>query len=188
MKRNMIALSLSATLALAACKGGNSADANNNAAADTNSLSNSASTGGSQQARLDAAFVTDGIKGDTAELAIAQLATSKGSTQGVRDFAQMLITDHSAHKAKLVSLAKGAGLAVPTEPSDAGRAQLQKLEGLSGAAFDKALLETLIGNHKKGIAKNEAQSTSSDHQTAALARETVPILKKHLATAEGLAK
>lgn len=192
MNRITIALSLSTVLALAACKNNassgddHSVPANGSATAMVNSqLADAATTFRSNG--VDKAFVTGGIQGDTAELGIAQLAVSKGASQGVREFGKMLVTDHTFHKQNLINLAKTAGIAVPTEPSESGHAQLEKLQTLSGAALDKALLDTLIGNHKKGIAKNEAQAKTGDPQTAKLAQETVPVLKKHLATAENLA-
>ena len=188
MSRNIIALSFATALALSACQE-NSPSADNDSLVVNTPMAGEAETANMAQATgLDTAFVTDGIKGDTAEVAIANLASAKGTTQGVRDFANMLITDHSAHKQKLIALANSAGVAVPTEPADTGRAQLAELEKLSGPEFDRALLKTLIGNHQKGIAKNEAQAKSGDAQTAKLAQETLPVLKKHLATAEGLAK
>lgn len=188
MNRNIIALSLSTALAFTACKNENSGAENHSLALDTATVGNANIANTSRKTGVDTAFVSDGIKGDTAEVAIGQLAASKGASQGVRDFGNMLITDHGAHKQKLINLANSADIAVPTEPADSGHAQVEKLQKLSGAAFDKALLETLIGNHKKGIAKNEAQVKSGDPQTAKLAQETLPVLKKHLATAEGLAK
>ena len=189
MNRNIIALSISTALVLSACQKANpTADNDDNLAVTTPTAGNAETANTPQATGVDTVFVTDGIKGDTAEVAIGHLASSKGATQSVRDFAKMLVTDHSAHKQKLIDLAHSARIPVPTEPAETGRAQLEKLEKLSGPEFDKALLKTLIGNHKKGIAKNEAQAKSGDAQTAKLAQETVPVLKKHLATAEGLAK
>ena len=188
MNRNIIALTFSTALVLSACQKNNPSADNDSLAVNTPTVGNAETANTAQTTGIDTAFVTDGIKGDTAEVAIGNLASSKGATQDVRDFANMLVTDHSAHKQRLIDLANSAGVAVPTEPAETGRAQLEKLEKLSGPEFDKALLETLIGNHKKGIAKNEAQAKSGDAQTAKLAQETVPVLKKHLATAESLAK
>jgi putative membrane protein len=189
MNRITIALSVSAVLALAGCKNNaSSADTRSATAGENGTAVQTANVAeGSQASGVDKEFVTGGIKGDTAELAIAQLAVSRGASQGVRDFGKMLLSDHTAHKQSLIRLAESANIAVPSEPADSGRAQLESLQKLSGGAFDKALLDTLIGNHKKGIAKNEAQAKTGDPQTAQLAETTVPVLKKHLATAEKLA-
>jgi len=138
--------------------------------------------------KIDTDFVTSSIEGDTAEIAIGQLASTKGSTRAARDLGQMIVTDHGAHKQKLIDLANGAGIAVPTEPAEEGHANLLKLQTLSGAEFDKTFAQMLVDSHHKGIAKNEKQAQSADPKTAALAKETLPVLRKHLAAAEKLQK
>ena len=192
MNRVILAALLSTAFALAACN--NNGAANNDLAVNTLTvdnadLGNTADMNAAAPAgTVDAAFVTDGIKGDTAEVAIGQLAAQKGSTQAVKDFGNMLVTDHGGHKQKLIDLAGSAGITVPTEPAEAGHATLLKLQGLSGPAFDKAFASSLVDSHHKGIAKNEAQAKSGDPQTAAIAQQTLPVLKKHLEMAEKLAQ
>jgi len=196
MTRKILALMLSTAFALGACSNDKTASADNNtiAADDFNTMSNTDMNvaGGDMNTaaatNVDADFVTSSIKGDTAEIAIGQLAATKGSTQAVKDFGQMLVTDHGAHKQKLIDLANSAGITVPTEPADEGHANLLKLQKLQGPEFDKTFAQMLVDSHHKGIAKNEAQAKSGDPQTAALAQQTLPVLKKHLATAESLLK
>lgn len=192
MNRTSVTFLLTAA-ALAACSSKTST-ADNNIAVESNTVASSSemnpstAMNASTNGAVDAAFVTDGIKGDTAEVAIGQLAGSKGSTRAVRDFGNMLVTDHGAHKQKLIDLANSASIPVPTEPAEAGHANLLKLQGLSGAAFDKTFASMLVDSHHKGIAKNEQQAKTGDPKTAAIAEATLPVLKKHLAMAESLAK
>ena len=171
-------------LALGACQ----KNADNGVAYNDTNATNEAVANGAEATTIDAAFVTDAIKGDTAEIAIGKLAASKGASKGVRDFGNMLATDHGAHKQKLIDLANSGGIPVPEEPAAAGKANLDKLQGLSGTEFDKTFVQMMIDSHHKGIAKYDAQAKSGDAKSAELARETVPVLKKHLGIAEGLAK
>lgn len=134
----------------------------------------------------DSAFVTEGMQGDNGEVAIGNLAATKASSQAAKDFGKMLATDHGAHKQKLAALASSAGIPTTDEPSEEGKANLDKLKGLSGAAFDKAFKQAMIDDHQKDIAKYEKQASSGDPQTSALAKETLPTLRKHLATAQSL--
>ena len=78
------------------------------------------------------------------------------------------------------------GIAATSEPSPEGKANLDKLKPLKGAEFDKAFKAAMIEDHQKDIAKYEKQAASGDAQTAALAKETLPTLRKHLATAKSL--
>jgi len=189
-----IYLAAATVLALAACRQNTAENTMTganamNAAGNIDMTANATNTAATNTAtQVDSAFVTSSIEGDTAEIAIGQLASTKGSTKAARDLGQMVVTDHGAHKQKLIDLANTAGIAVPTEPAADGHANLLKLQKLSGAEFDKTFAQMLVDSHHKGIAKNEKQAASGDPQTAALAKETLPVLKKHLAAAEALAK
>jgi putative membrane protein len=44
----------------------------------------------------------------------------------------------------------------------------------------------MIEDHTKDISKYEKQASSGDAQTAALAKKTLPTLRKHLETANAL--
>lgn len=182
-----------AVLALSACQPNDTgnADATNMAANDMAMNDMSASTTNdmvtnASASAIDAAFVTEGIKGDNGEIAIGKLAAAKASSQAAKDFGNLLVTDHGAHKTKLAALASAAGVAVPDEPSDEAKATLDKLSKLSGTAFDKAFKDAMIEDHNKDIAKYQKQAANGDAQTAALAKETVPTLQKHLAAAKAL--
>jgi putative membrane protein len=191
VNRGWTAALLAGTAALAACnsgdKGDNTLTANNLVVENVAGADANAAAAAVTLSAADQQFVTDSIKSDTAEISIAQLAQQKGTSQGVKDLATMLETDHSAHKQKLVDLATGAGATVPTEPTDSGKEQLAKLQGLSGADFDKTFAQMMVENHKKGIAKNEAQAKGTG-PVAELSQATLPTLQKHLETAESLAK
>ena len=81
MSRNIIALSFAAALALSSCQD-NSPSADNDSLVVNTPMAGEAETANMAQATgLDTAFVTDGIKGDTAEVAIANLASGISPTQ-----------------------------------------------------------------------------------------------------------
>jgi putative membrane protein len=173
-------------LALTACqKTANDAAVNNDTAMAEPTANETAATNGVTTS-VDADFVGEAMKGDNGEVAIGNLAAAQAGSQAAKDFGKTLATDHGAHKAKLAALASTNGIAVSDEPSDEGKANLDKLKGLSGAAFDKAFKQAMIEDHQKDIAKYEKQAASGDAQTAALAKETLPTLRKHLEMAKKL--
>ena len=185
MRKTIPLISLAGMLAIAACQGNNTTATENTASADANGMvpvDNMAAPGGT----VDTAFVTDAIKGDNSEVALGKLASTKASSQAAKAFGAMLVTDHGAHKTKLAALAAAAGSEVTDDPSEEGKANLDKLGKLSGAEFDKAFKTAMIEDHTKDIAKYEKQASSGDAQTAALAKETLPTLRKHLEAANAL--
>ena len=137
-------------------------------------------------ANLDAAFLTEAMKGDNGEVAIGNLAATQASSQAAKDFGRMLASDHGAHKEKLAALGSTAGIAATDELADEAKTNLSKLKGLAGAEFDKEFARMMVEDHTKDIAKYEKQASGGDPQTAALARDTLPTLRKHLQTAQSL--
>ena len=57
------------------------------------------------------------------------------------------------------------------------------LSSKTGAEFDAALKTAMIADHEKNIAKYQQQASGSG-PLAALAKETVPVLQKHLDAAK----
>jgi putative membrane protein len=78
------------------------------------------------------------------------------------------------------------GVSVPSSMMPEARSEQRKLERLRGRAFDREVRRYMINDHEKDIAKFEAQARSGDRRTAALAREQLPVLRKHLRIAESL--
>ena len=191
MNRTTLAFLLSTAFALAAC--GSRNDADNVAGADdlnatvSNDM-NSAADMNTAAGTVDSAFLTDAMKGDNSEVALGKIAQSKGSSQGVKDLGTMLVTDHGAHKTEVAGIAQHNGVAVTDDIMDEAKTLETKLNGLSGAAFDKAFVDAAVEDHQKDIAKYEAQAKSGDATTAALANKTLPTLRKHLETAQKLQK
>ena len=155
-----------------------------NAAAGNEAMANGTASSGA----IDTAFVTEAMKGDNSEVALGNLAQQKGSSSGVKDLGKMLASDHSAHKQTVAALAQKANVPVTDDLNDEARAEQKKLEGLSGAAFDKEFVRATVEDHQKDIAKYEKEAKSGDAQTAAMAKTTLPTLKKHLQSAQALEK
>lgn len=193
MNRTMLAMLLSTAFALSACGSHNAAD-NNMAGADdlnatvSNDMNSAADMNTAAAGTVDSAFLTDAMKGDNSEVALGNIAQSKGASQGVKDLGTMLVTDHGAHKTEVAGIAQQNGVAVTDDIMDEAKALETKLNGLSGAAFDKAFVDAAVEDHQKDIAKYEAQAKSGDATTAALANKTLPTLRKHLDTAQKLQK
>ena len=185
VKRLLTAILLSSAAMLGACqqKSATEGTVNDTAMTDDGAAMDNSATGATA---LDTAFVTDAMKGDNGEVAIGNLAADKATSSAAKDFGRMLATDHGAHKQKLAVLAATGGVPATDEPSDEAKANLAKLKDVSGPAFDKEFARLMVEDHQKDIAKYEKQASSGDPQTAALAKETLPTLRKHLQVAQGL--
>lgn len=135
------------------------------------------------------AFLLDAIRGNNSEMKFGRLATEKGSSKAVKDFGTMLVNDHGKAGAEALTLATSAGLARTNSTNPEADAEYAKLEGLTGADFDKEFTRFMVEEHQKTITKFE--TAAKDTQNAAVAdfaRKTLPTLKKHLERAQSLAK
>jgi putative membrane protein len=62
----------------------------------------------------------------------------------------------------------------------------QKLEGLSGAAFDRAYLDAMVQHHQQDIQEFERAAQSENPQIRQFAERTLPTLREHLQRAQQL--
>lgn len=74
-------------------------------------------------------------------------------------------------------IAGGKGVSLPSKLDDTGEKEIDQLQGLSGAKFDKAYSNKQVSDHKKAIEAFEKEAKSG---LKAFAGDTVPTLKEHL--------
>lgn len=159
-------------------------------AAGVPSQTRDAAPGAAGQAKAnkaDQAFLTDAVQGDLAEVKMGELAQQKGQNDSVKKFGETLAQDHGGHLKKLQTLAQQMAVTPPDAPSAKQKADFEKMSKLSGAQFDREFAKHMVDDHKKDIAKYQAQAKKSG-PLADLARETVPVLQKHLEMAQQLGK
>ena len=143
-----------------------------------------APTAGSDQHFVDMAAQTDML-----EAHLGQMAQDQASSQPVKDFAQMLVTDHTNDYNQLSQIATQAGLTVPKGLGPEQEKMIKPFEKLKGAAFDRRFGPAMVAGHRKAIA--EYKKESEDGQNAAIkqyATNALPVLDKHLQAAIALEK
>ena len=137
----------------------------------------------------DQQFVDFAAQTDMVEANLGQLAADAASAQPIKDYAQMLVTDHTADYKQLSTVAKQANLTVPGAIDDEHNKMIAPFQKLKGAAFDKKYEAEMMAGHTKALAiyKKEA----SDAQSADLksyAQQTLTVLQKHMDGAKDLGK
>jgi putative membrane protein len=138
----------------------------------------------------DQQFVDFAAQTDMVEANVGELAQNNGSAQDVKDYGQMLVTDHTNDYHQLYTAAQQANLKVPDAiDAEHNKAMISPLEKLKGEAFDRHFSSDMVAGHTKAIAiyKKEA----SDAENPALktyAQTALPTLEKHLEAAKNLEK
>ncbi len=85
----------------------------------------------------DKQFLAKAAQSDVNEIKLSQLAEEKASNPAVKAFAQKMVTEHNKLSASMKPFADSWGLTAPTDLDDDHEQEYAKLNGLSGADFDK---------------------------------------------------
>lgn len=133
------------------------------------------------------------VTADNVDIEAAKLAVSKTSNPKVKDFANLMIRDHTSVNKKATALAKK--LKITPEESDTSRSlksdgdkTLEKLRGMSGAEFDKAYIDNEVTYHE-AVAKvvdDTLIPNAKNAELKALLESAKPIFASHLNHAKEL--
>jgi len=136
---------------------------------------------GSTNNMADKDFVKEALQGGMAEVQLGQLALQKSSNEQVKQFAQKMIDDHTKLGEQMKPVAQQLGVKEPSGPSKKDKATLTKLQALSGDAFDKAYVQTMLKDHKHDhmAFQHEAQM-GSDPNVKQAAAQGEQVISAHL--------
>ncbi len=138
----------------------------------------------------DQQFVDLAAQTDMVEANLGQLAQTAAADQSLKDYAQMLATDHNKDLQMLKDAASQANLKVPDAiDAEHNKAMIAPFQKLNGAAFDRRYIAEMVAGHTKAIAIYRSE-TSNDKNPAlqSYATEALPVLEKHLSGAKDLQK
>jgi len=127
---------------------------------------------------------------NTWDIEASGLAEKKGTTKDIRDFAAMLVHDHTMVRGQGRDLAKKLGV-TPTPPKDFAMAKdhyaaMKQLNGLSGKAFDRAYLEHEVAYHKAVIdaINGTLLPALKNQEVKDLVTKVAPAFKAHMDAAQ----
>ena len=152
---------------------------------DTTAQPNSGAAASSPSTSADQDFVTKAAQGNSAEVALGQIVAGKTKNPAVKQFAQMMVKDHTAALNELQELAQSKNLNFNDAlPEDAQSLQT-KLSSDTGTQLDKDYMDSMIEDHQKDVQEFTDQSQKAkDPDLKQWASKTLPILQKHLEKAQ----
>ena len=125
-------------------------------------------------------FMKDAAEGSMAEVQLGKLAGQKSKDPEIKKFGQMMVTDHTAAGNDLKVLAIKKKFTLPTDIGS-HKSTYDKLNGLSGADFDKAYVDEMVSDHQSDLSAFQKESeNATDPDVKAFAAKVVPVVKKHL--------
>jgi putative membrane protein len=135
--------------------------------------------------RADTTFVTNAAQGGIAEVEMGRVAVEKGTNDGVKRFGQRMVDDHSKGNEELKAVAAQKGMTVPSTMNAKQKATMDRLQRLSGAAFDRAYMDDMVKDHQEDIAEFQREANSgADPDVKNFAAKMLPTLQEHLKMAQ----
>ena len=143
--------------------------------------SNATATGGIAVTADDSKFATNAANGGMAEVALGKLAVEKTTNPKIKDFANMMITDHGKANDELMGIAKTKNITLPATVDADHQKKMDDLTKMTGKDFDKAYVDAMVDGHKKTLSlmQDEAKD-GKDADLKAFAAKTAPVVQTHL--------
>lgn len=165
-------------------------DARSGVTPETMGRSGAAGTAGGSLNKADSTAIMDMAMANLAEVEMGKMAQSKGTSEQVKSFGQQMVDDHGKGLSEVQALAQAKGVTLPTELDAKHRKEADRLNAMSGAAFDKAYMERAgVKDHKAVHAKlNNIASSARDPDVRALAAKMQPVVQEHLNSAKQMGK
>ncbi len=137
----------------------------------------------------DQAFVTFAAQNDMNEAHLGEIAAERASSQAIKDYAQMLVSDHKKDYQQLSAFGRKAGLEVPTALDASHLKLIAPLEKLKGPAFDRRFIREIVAGHETATAAYDKESRDGKNpELKTYAKDTVLLLEKHKDEAKLLLK
>lgn len=200
MKKTYLAFAF-ATATLFACNSGtssNTADSTTMNRSDSNTstqgqmdTSSASANNASAQPPSDSAkqFMMAAASGGNTEVMASQVALTMAKNDRVKNFANMMVNDHTQANNELKSMATRMNVTLPDSVMPKQHDELETLRKTSGKNFDKQYMDMMVKDHKETVAKFQKASQNLDNNDLKTwASNTLPKLQMHLDSAQAIQK
>lgn len=140
----------------------------------------------------DANIIAHVLTGDSLEIEMSRLALTRASNPAVRDFAQMMIDQHSQNSTyfRQMQADESIGIAPMANDPIANQAinAISRLRNLSGAEFDRAYMRAQVAHHDAEVAALTwmAENSRDDDIEEDFEGKLIPTVRQHLTRAREL--
>jgi putative membrane protein len=129
----------------------------------------------------DQDFILAAAQGGMTEVKLGELAAQNGKRDDVKEFGQMMVTDHTAINADLKVLAAQKGVTLPDSLDAKHQGMVDKLAARTGSEFDDAYIAAMIKGHTKDAKAFKAESAATqDADVKSFLDKSIPVVDAHL--------
>jgi putative membrane protein len=126
---------------------------------------------------------------NAAEIVLGQLAADSSQTPAIKEFGQMMVSDHTNAETGLTSIASKYGVSVPGALNADHEKLRQDLLALKGRAFDSLYIHSQVADHLDAVIQFQtAHDLGNNLELSTYITNTLPTLQQHLQHAQALAQ
>jgi putative membrane protein len=129
-------------------------------------------------------FVVEAAQHGKMEHELSSVASERAYSKEVKVLAQQLMGDHAKANSELKTIAEKKSIRLATEDEKKAGTAAGKVENEKGEAFDKAYLDLVVTHHRQSVRMYEDAEDCEDAEIKSFVSKNLPVLKKHLETAE----
>ena len=133
----------------------------------------------------DAEFAVEAADAGMLEVQLGTLAATKASSPQVKQYAQMMVDDHTKANNELKALAQQKNITLPTTLSNENQRRYDNFNEKTGEDFDKEYVDQMVKDHRDVIDDFEKQAENgNDPELKSWASSKLTALRHHLEEAE----
>jgi putative membrane protein len=103
------------------------------------------------QSNDDKKFLATAAQGDQNEIKLSELAEAKATNSAVKAFAQKMVNEHKQMSESMKPFLESWGVMAPASVDEDHQKEWDKLNGMSGADFDKEYIDQMVSDHAKAL-------------------------------------
>jgi putative membrane protein len=132
-------------------------------------------------------FMMEAVRADLAEIDIAQVALQNSGTSEVKDFANMIKSDHTSALEGLSELMKDMDVPQPKSIPVELQQDISRMSSLTGGELDREFVNMIVSQQQKAVEMfRDQQSTAQNEDVKKYVEDTLPRLEMHLEKAQRL--
>ncbi|HVX26805.1 MAG TPA: DUF4142 domain-containing protein [Parafilimonas sp.] len=199
MKKLFSILCIGCICAFAACNSSNSSNSvdsaqniNDSTLPDSSNMNDTSamnSTSSAPVSQQDADWAAKVANANMTEIELSKVAQDKATSDRLKNFANMMVTDHTKAGDQLKQLAATKNITLPANLDSKSQKELDDLnKKTAGKDFDKAYQNDMLSDHKDAV--DAFQKGSKDLKDADLqnfATQTLPTIQMHLDSIKAIA-
>jgi putative membrane protein len=186
MKKLLSILFIGCVCVFAACNSSNNSNSvdsaqsiNDSMLPDSNSMDNS-SMSSAPVSQEDADWAAKVANANMTEIELSKVAQTKATSDRLKNFANMMVDDHTKAGDQLKQLAATKNITLPANLDGDSQKMLDNLNKKSGKDFDKAYTDDMLDGHKDAVdAFQKGSNNLQDADLKNFATQTLPTIQMH---------